>query len=1101
MGRPLAALVAGLAGVVAVSALPAAAAGAATSHRNPAAAQGVTPGARLTAAARTTAAARAVLARRAAAAAAAVQRPAAITGTVLGPDGRPVAGACVIADGPAGVMTQTVPASGRFVLSGLRPGSYTLEYRDCAAPTHYFTSWSGGSGWQSTAGHIPVGPGQVATAGQVTLHPTSLASQPSRAAAWRQMLASARGLRLSAAAAAKIGQIAGRVTGNGHRLRGICITVFPAAGGGGYGAVTGKDGRYTVRHIPAGRYQVIFSGLFCGSDGNWLQQLYPNTNTPFPFGGKLVKVSSGRTTSGINARLRLGGEISGRVTTRSGKPLGNLCVVANGAVAGGFEGVGLQTALNGSYHVLALFPGKYTVAFNTGCGTASIYAPQWWKHASSAGRAAQIRIKYGQRVSGISAALYLGGTISGTVRLGTSSGTPLGGICVFASNNDGTVQVAASTGTSGRYKLTGLTSGIFQLQFSAGCSTNGNYVPLLKYARATEGKTTSGFDVVLQPGAEISGTVTDTHGHPVGGICLTLSGGNSDLVAQVEGLQPQTAADGSYDLTDLAKGSYTLEFNGGCGNTGSYQPLWYDSQSSQQLAGPIVLTTGEHASLATQQLLPGVTIQGRVISSTGRKLSGVCIGVGTAGSFLVGIGVFAQIAFSTNGSYSVPNLMPGQYLVDFGCTSYADQWFNHAPTPGSADVLSAGPGDTAVINAVLQPAGSISGVVTGAGGRRLAGVCVTEFSTRDVTSVYGVIGGSGQFATNSRGAYHITGLAAGRCDVLIGGCGNSRYAQQWYRGRLTKASASPVLVRTGRDTSGINARLSLGGSISGSVDNAAGKPLPGVCVFAINAATEAQGLVLTNRTGQYTLTGLGTGEYAVYFEQCTSSQTLVIVVRNVHVTAPKARNGVNAILRPGGSVAGTVTTATPSAPASGICVEVDSANPLNGGGFAITGSNGQYVASGIAPGQYTVSFNDPSCLIGGSGLAPQLYANQPTQATATAITVTTGHTTAGIGAALLPDGGISGTVTGPAAASVTGACVTAVPLAAGNAPIVAISRAGRYSLVDLLPGRYKVEFSSGCGATGYRTQWWKAVSCAKAATVLTVAANQTITGISATLAR
>ena len=64
---------------------------------------------------------------------------------------------------------------------------------------------------------------------------------------------------------------------------------------------------------------------------NWLQQVYKGHNTPFGFGfGNPVKVTSGKTTKGIDARLRLGGEISGIVTARSGRKLGGICVDAEG---------------------------------------------------------------------------------------------------------------------------------------------------------------------------------------------------------------------------------------------------------------------------------------------------------------------------------------------------------------------------------------------------------------------------------------------------------------------------------------------------------------------------------------------------------------------------------------------------------------------------------------------------------------------------------------------------------------------------------------------------------------------------------------------------
>ena len=201
-------------------------------------------------------------------------------------------------------------------------------------------------------------------------------------------------------------------------------------------------------------------------------------------------------------------------------------------------------------------------------------------------------------------------------------------------------------------------------------------------------------------------------------------------------------------------------------------------------------------------------------------------------------------------------------------------------------------------------------------------------------------------------------------------------------------------------------------------------------------------------------------------------------------------------------MAGSVTFGSPAGPAAGTCVEVVSSSQSNIGGVGFVGANGQYVVSGLAPGSYTVEFNDPICqLFGPANLAPQWYNDQPTQATANAVTVTVGNTTTGIDAALQPDGQISGTVTGPGAAPVSGACVTAVPQGGATPPIVAISHAGQYSLGDMLPGNYKVKFSSGCGATGYQTQWWQDASSASSATVVTVSPNGDVTGIDATLAR
>ena len=120
--------------------------------------------------------------------------------------------------------------------------------------------------------------------------------------------------------------------------------------------------------------------------------------------------------------------------------------------------------------------------------------------------------------------------------------------------------------------------------------------------------------------------------------------------------------------------------------------------------------------------------------------------------------------------------------------------------------------------------------------------------------------------------------------------------------------------------------------------------------------------------------------------------------------------------------------------------------------------------------------------------------------------VTSGADTTGIGATLGGDGTITGAVTTTPHKPVAGECVTATPVnpvadPAEDAvphPVVAIS-SGSYVLTGLVPGKYTVEFSTGCGASGFRTQWWHNASSAAKATVITVPASTTVTNINATL--
>jgi hypothetical protein len=308
--------------------------------------------------------------------------------------------------------------------------------------------------------------------------------------------------------------------------------------------------------------------------------------------------------------------------------------------------------------------------------------------------------------------------------------------------------------------------------------------------------------------------------------------------------------------------------------------------------------------------------------------------------------------------------------------------------------------------------------------------------------------------------------------------------------------------------------LTAGGSITGVVSGPSGKPLRRFCVTASDRPAQTGSLALTNKYGRYRFTGLATGRYSLYVLACLGGGPNVGEVSRpglVHVVAPKAVTGVNIELEPGGSISGKVTSASaPTSPQGGVCIELQPKNPNGSFGFGFTAVNGSYRVPDLAPGTYQVYFNDPYCSYLDTGtlsLGPQWYSGQLTQATATEITVLAGHTTKGINAALQPYGGISGAVTVRSHAGVAGECVTAFPFHAApdefsglpQAPEVAISTAnGRYALTYLPPGRYKVEFSVGCGDSGFATQWWRGARSAKTATVISVGVT-TITGINASL--
>jgi hypothetical protein len=211
-------------------------------------------------------------------------------------------------------------------------------------------------------------------------------------------------------------------------------------------------------------------------------------------------------------------------------------------------------------------------------------------------------------------------------------------------------------------------------------------------------------------------------------------------------------------------------------------------------------------------------------------------------------------------------------------------------------------------------------------------------------------------------------------------------------------ATKPILVQAGKTIAGVNARIAVGGRISGRITNSSGKPVSYACAFAFNSDASSFVTNPTAQDGRYPLTGLGSGSYTVELGPCDQTVNLITVLRHVKVVAPRATTGVNATLRLGGSATGTVTAASAGLPLANTCAFFMSGSPNNPGGFGITDANGKYLAAGIEPGKYTVNFDDRGCESAGSlpSLAPQWFDNQPTQATANPVTIAVGHTVTGI---------------------------------------------------------------------------------------------------------
>ena len=791
--------------------------------------------------------------------------------------------------------------------------------------------------------------------------------------------------------------------------------------------------------------------------------------------------------------------ISGTVRNKRGKRLPGVCVFVY-PKGNYFAGIGGSSRRDGSYDFSGLLPpGRYLVQFTAGCPNGGNYAPQYWKYAASPRRATEVRLRAGQHATGVNGRLGPGGELSGTVRA-AGTGTPLAGVCVFVTSvrPAGLYQFRAVTAADGSYSLKAMATGRYQLQFDPECGNTGNYLPLFPRGtvRVTAGKKTPGVDARLPAGAEISGVVTGPGASPLAGICV-YDDGNVPAT--------QTGADGSYSITRLGAGPQNLAFEGGCGNSGSYAPQYYPGQANPAASLPVTLSAGQVRTGVDASLSPGGEVTGVVTDTARQTLQGICVTVmppsalepNNQNLFIPFNGEipFFSTARTHAGAYRIANLAPGLYYAVFGpCggSRYPVQWFKDQGAFGRASLVSVGAGAvTAGIDAVLPSGGTISGAVTARGGR-LSGVCVSAYNLagQDWMTI--------RQAWSRRGAYKITGLAPGRYAVLFGGCApGGAFATQWYPAAASQQAARTVLVRSGRNTTRVNAALGGGGSISGRVTDAeTGKPARFCGVVALDSAGTFMAGAIVGKHGRYRIDHLLAGRYTL--QACGFG---LVSKSNVVVRGTRPTTGVAIVLPDTGSLAGQVLDSTGTVPRAGVCV---TAFPRTGPGVvavAATSRDGHWTLAGLDPGSYRVLFS-PICMAGFPQIAPQWFNDKPGPGSATPVNVAADRTTAAINARLAAPGSISGTVTDLAQAAVPGICVAALPEADGSVPVSAVTATtGSFSIASLPPGKYLVRFDRGCGASGYRTQSYNGAQHKSGATPVTVVAGMATTDVNAIVQR
>jgi hypothetical protein len=216
------------------------------------------------------------------------------------------------------------------------------------------------------------------------------------------------------------------------------------------------------------------------------------------------------------------------------------------------------------------------------------------------------------------------------------------------------------------------------------------------------------------------------------------------------------------------------------------------------------------------------SISGTATDASGNPVARVSVQAFRAG----GDGRFEDYTTTDdNGRYTLKNIEPGQYKVQFGAYSspedgFLEEWYGETDDRAAASVVSVPLwGQAAIgVNVKLDAGARMYGSVSGAGGSGIAGARV--YLVPASSAVQGVVPSSARnVSTDQWGSFSITGLDAGDYYVYVAADRASApaYTAQWVGGTGSLATASVYRATRGTQMSSVYAQLAVSPSVTASV--------------------------------------------------------------------------------------------------------------------------------------------------------------------------------------------------------------------------------------------------------------------------------------------
>lgn len=618
---------------------------------------------------------------------------------------------------------------------------------------------------------------------------------------------------------------------------------------------TDATGNYTLSNLAPGSYTVTVSA------------------STYETATQGAQVSSLATTTLNFSLSSQPGTISGTITDQSLQPIAGaqITVLLNQQVV-----VSALTDVNGNYSITGLSPNSYTVAVNAA-------------NFQLASQGATVTANANTNIP-----FSLSSTAGNfSINVVDALSQPLSGATVEILQNQ-SILFSTLTDGSGNAAINNLAPGNYTVRVSL----NG-YQTAIQVGKVTSSTTTSlSFSLVENPGT-LSGVIQDqSTSTALANALVEVLQGNTVIASAL------TASDGSFTISSLASGNYTVRVG-----LQNYQTLVVGTNI---ISGQ---TTSANVSLTSN---PGFALGAVTDVATGLGLPGALVEI------LQNSVVIATQQTDSNGNYTINNLAPGTYLLRASATNYQ---------VGVSSVIIIASQNT-VVNVTLQ---NQPGTVTGA---ILSNLTQAPLSNATVNIYSGALLVA-TVLTDTNGEYTVEGLASGNYQLNVQADGY-------------QTAVSAFVVNSGGTTQ-LNFSLSnLTGSVTGvALDSQTSNPIAGATV-SIYQGNSLITSVLTDTNGQYNLPNLSPGTYNIVTSAAnyqTSIQTLTVQ------SGSPISNNISLTNNPG-TINGQIADSNTLLPVQGVTIQVSSGQVVIAS--TITDSQGQYAINNLPAGNYVVTISGPN---------------------------------------------------------------------------------------------------------------------------------------------